>query len=105
MKIDNLKMLQKVIAFCRKQNVTSIKIDGIELTISLQSRTEKRPKGRDLSLDLDIPEANIPVPQFQGSSQPIVKDKDFTQGEIETPDELSEEQLMMWSAQGQNETM
>jgi hypothetical protein len=88
MDISNIKDLKAIIELCRKTGVTHIKTGELELTVSLKDNTERRPRGRDLSLD--FPEANISVPQ---PNLPIkaVADKIAT-------DELTPEQLLFYSS-------
>lgn len=85
MKIENLKELQKVIQLCRRQGVSVIKIDGIEMVLS-----EAAKPGRKVDFARDFPEASIPVPQYNGPVQAIA-DKIAT-------DELTPDQLMFYSA-------
>jgi hypothetical protein len=90
--IDSLKDLQKLLALCKKQGVTSIKIDGIELTLTLNNE----PKRSHIDLDA-FPEANIRVPQY---TQVSVQDTatEVIEPKIDMPDELTDEQLMFYSA-------
>lgn len=81
MTIDNLKDLEKIIRLCRKQGVITIKIDGIELTLGPAPQKTYKP----IDIAKDIPEASIKVPV-----------PNFVQGPVET-EELSEEQMLMWS--------
>lgn len=89
MQIDNLRDLKKVIKLCQDNGVTAIKIDGIEMTIT--------PKAIGTSkIDYDaFPEAHIPVPTYNSSASVETHDSP-----IDMPDELSEEQLMYYSAKG-----
>jgi hypothetical protein len=92
MKIENLKQLQKLIAVCRKTGVQSIKVDGIEFHLGQLPNTS-RPVDRLKSFV--SPEADIAVPIYNGG--------DFTGQSTEIQDkidtsELTDEQLMMWSA-------
>lgn len=93
MKIETLKDFKQVLQLCQRMGVTEIKIDGIEAKISLQSKPIKRT-----SIDLDLPpEAYIPVPQYQA---PIASEATIDT-DIDMPDQLSEEQLMYYSATGE----
>jgi len=96
MTIDSLKDLQKVIQLCRKTGVTLIKIDGIELQLGPKPTTSSKK----VDYASDFPEANIPVPQFQGYSQP--SDIQQVADKIATS-ELTEEQLLFYSSTGQAE--
>lgn len=90
MTISSLKDLQKLLKLCRQQGVTSIKVDGIELTLNLN---EQRTRSY---IDSDaFPEANIRVPQY---TQINVQDTEGIEPKIDMPDELSPEQLMFYSA-------
>lgn len=114
MKIESLKELQKVIALCRKTGVQSIKVDGIELILG----AEPRKASKSLDYSSDFPEASVQVPQFQGYSTPISSEtidftisNDMVAAQMEALDtqqiadkiaisELTEEQLLFYSAQG-----
>lgn len=93
--IENLKDLQKIIALCRKQGVTHIKIGDLEL--NLGSMPPKPSKPVDYSND--FPEANIQVPQYEEYSAPDTLDTKAIADKIATS-ELTEEQLLFYSAQG-----
>lgn len=85
MKIESLKDLRQVVKLCRDNGVSAIEIDGIKMEVSLASKPPK--KHRDLALD--IPEANIKVPAYNGPTTPEIH-TDF--------DELTEEQKLFYSA-------
>jgi len=90
--LNDLKDLEKAIKICRRLGVQSIKIDGIELVLgSLPVKPTKISKSQDLGA---FPEANIKIPLFNGP-QPT---EDLPPDKIET-DDLTEEQMLMWSAQ------
>jgi len=86
MKLENIKDLQKVIQLCRKSGVDSIRIDNVEFhlgpkpmrysnkALKLEESTTYAPGG--ITAD-----TQVPVPPM--------------------PDELTEEQLLMWSVQEQ----
>lgn len=111
MKVENLKDLQKVIQLCRKNGVSAIELDGIKMNI--ESMPIKSKTLTDIAND--FPEASIKVPAYNGeavggiirgavgygSTAKAVADKIAT-------DELTEEQLMFYSARqetpGQDET-
>ena len=93
MKINSIKDLQKVLKLCRQTGVTTIEIDGVKLTLGPQPVSVRAPH-----IDLDaFPEANIRVPQYSP-----IQAQDTANSPIDTkidmPDELSEEQLMFYSA-------
>lgn len=85
MNIESLKDLEKVLKLARKLGVTTMKVDNIEF--QLGSIPERSKRSDFTSLELP-PEANIPVPQYQVSSE---AEKILTE-------ELTQEQLLMWSA-------
>jgi hypothetical protein len=83
-KIESPKDLQKLIQLCRKTGVKSISIDGITLELGQEptkypARRTKRANGKTLTTDgtQDVPDL------------------------VDSPDELTEEQLMFYSAVGQ----
>lgn len=89
MKIDSLRDLNKLILLCRKHHLNHIEVDGIKLefgNIPVKSRIYKPVS------DFKSPYEDVKVPQPNIAPE-------LTQ--IDTPDELSEEQLLMWSAAGQ----
>lgn len=81
MKIDNIKQLQKVIRLCKREGVEHIIVDGIEININLSYAAVKPKTGAKEIMPIYTP---------GGVTQDL---------KIET-DELSEEQLMMWSVEG-----
>lgn len=92
MKIDSLNDLKKVIELCQKQGVTTIKVDGIELTFGIKPTKSKTYKTEVFT------EADIKVPQFNGIANPNVSQ--YVSDTIET-DGMTDEQLLMWSAQSE----
>ena len=102
MTIDSIKDLQKVIALCRKTGVVSIKVDGIELQLGAAPIKTKVQQAIDYSAD--FPESSIPVPQFQGYSAPTEGETTVTHVQAVADkiasDELTDEQLLFYSAQG-----
>lgn len=87
----DIKKLKQIIQLCRKTGVTSIKLDGLELQLGAMPMQRKI---QDFSID--FPEANIKVPQYQELTE--VNTKEMAD-KIAT-DELTEEQLLFYSAQG-----
>jgi hypothetical protein len=73
MKVETLQQLSKLIALCRKQGVDKISVDGI--TVELGAPPLKAIKTKETL--------------YQGALTENTK--------IETPDELTPEQLLMWS--------
>jgi hypothetical protein len=98
MKIDTLKTLEKLIKLSRKLNVLSMEVDGVKFLLGAEPTKEHRP----IELPQDplelavIPEPNIYDPIAQAKAvaaraTQAIKDR------IDTPDDLSEEQLMNYS--------
>lgn len=81
MKVETLKDLKKVILLCRETGVDILKVDGIELVLGSQPQ----PKA--------VKRSNSPVENFSSAVGPDTP--------IETPDELTPEQLMFYSASDQ----
>lgn len=79
MTIQSIKELDKLMQLCRKRGVRSIKIDNIEFYIETESEAPTKAM-TELAPDVFDP-GTIPPPT-----------------KIDTPDELSEEQLLMWSS-------
>lgn len=79
--IDSLKDLEKLVKVMRKTGISKIKIEGIELELSsIAVPATKQPK-------LAVGEEHTFVP---GGIDADTK--------IDTPDELTEEQLLNWSS-------
>ena len=81
MTLSSLKELDKLMVLCRKRGVKSITLDGITFVMS-----DEEPVTYKSKLDPQI------VPGLEESV--------YTQNEhlkIETPDALTQEQLLMWS--------
>lgn len=93
MQIDSLKDLEKVLKLARKLGVTTMKVDNIEF--QLGSIPEKSKRSDFSNLDLPI-EANIPVPQYQGTVSAQLAAKAAAQQAI-SEGQLTEEQMLMWS--------
>lgn len=90
MKIDSLRDLQKVLRLCRKEGVTDITVDGIALHLGpLPVKVSNKP----IAAFSDFPEAQVPVPPFNGSTDSVI-DK------IDMPDQLTDEQKLFYSAIG-----
>jgi hypothetical protein len=87
MTIGSLKDLEKLVKLCRKVGIDAIKIDGIEL--SLATMPYKASKDRSLR--------QYTAAEF---SQPGI-----SEARIDTPDELTDEQLLFYSAQSHAETV
>lgn len=89
MKIDTLKELKQLVKACRQLGIDKIKVDNVELELSAISPDTSR-KGRKFVTSAS--EEHVFVP---GGIDADTK--------IDTPDELTEEQLLMWSSQGGQE--
>lgn len=83
MKIESLKDLSKLIALCRKTGVQSIRVDNIEMHL-----------GADPTPKRAAPKKQAQAPTMRST---VVTDGDKIDP-IET-DELTPEQLLMWSVQ------
>lgn len=101
MKVASLKDLKKLLQLCREQGVHSIKLDGMEFGLLPTAPVKAGKRIADLINNTETTEESIRIPQYT----PIVTDG--SPDTITTPDELTEEQLMMWSSQGagRNETV
>jgi hypothetical protein len=97
MKIDSLRDLKKLLQLCRQQGVQSIKLGEIEFHLgNLPTVRKSQTVNEEV-----FPEELIQVPQFTpvpaNTVLPTVAQT--VQDQIET-DELSEDQLLFYSAQG-----
>lgn len=90
MTITSTKDLEKIIILCQKHGVTAIELDGIKLNLGPKPTGKRRYK--QVPMDLS-PEANLKVPQFTPMAKTIAD-------QIDT-DELSDEQLMFYSARAE----
>jgi hypothetical protein len=95
MKIESHKQLESLIKMCMKNGVKSIQVDGISIELGDQPIKPKKYKQvaepQDL-LQSPTLEEEIQIPQMQ-----------YIQDDIKTPDELTEEQAMFWSSEGQQQ--
>lgn len=106
MKINNLSDLKKLIRACRELGVEAIKVDGLELAINHNlgpARKAIKPRKSLPDYSSDFPEAQISLmPKNATLSLPeALKSKsedELPSDLIDTPDELTEEQLLMWSS-------
>lgn len=90
MVVNSLKELDKLIQLCRKRGIQSIKVDNIEMHLG-----EQKPKTTYKKDSLIKDWANNPYNPGEITIPTSIPDT------IETPDELTEEQLMFYSAQSQ----
>jgi hypothetical protein len=91
MQIESLKELEKLIKLCRKQGLSSIKIDNIEFQLGSLPDKPRKSVFSDLELP---PEAKLTVPQFKSPVQ--------AEAEKIATDALTEEQMLMWSARSED---
>ncbi len=90
MKISTLKDLEKIVKFCRKQAITDIKIDGIELHIGSLPMKAK-------SVRQSVQSQTPTIAQYM----PIITEQDKIVQEVSAieSDELTEDQKMFWSSE------
>lgn len=89
MKVENLKELEKLVKLCRRTGVQAIKIDGIEFALGADPQASIVKSAIDETV---FPEANIRVPKPNIAQVTDQVDK------VDMPDELTQEQLMFYSA-------
>ncbi len=88
MKITSVKELEKLLKLCRKQGVTSIKMDGVELSLG---PLPKAPSVPSRTIDNEVfPEATLTVPAYNGPEN-TEPDK------VDMPDALNPEQMLFYS--------
>jgi len=89
MTINTISELEKLIKLCKKHSLRAIKVDNIEFAIE---NIQSKPQIEDV-----FPEAQIKIPAYNGikldPSAPISEPE-----EVKTPDALTEEQLLYYSA-------
>lgn len=91
MTINTLKDLDKLIALCRKRGIQSIKVDNVELKLGDMPTHTRHLVGN--------------------TKKQLIFEDTFVLGEIsettkiDTPDQLTQEQLLMWSAGTTSETL
>jgi hypothetical protein len=94
MTINSLKELKNLLQLCRRQGVQVMKVDGMEF--ALGELPKKYPKARPQpkpEIDLNaFPEADLRIPAF--NPPPTMPDQ------VDTPDELTDEQMLFYSAEG-----
>jgi hypothetical protein len=90
MKIENIRDLEKIIRVCRKTGVDIIKIGDIEIVLDKSFKTALR---QSKALKTDIKGIELPGGIDESTKIEIP--------DIATPDELSDEQLMFYSAGAQ----
>lgn len=85
MKIDSIKDLERLLKLAQKLGAYQMEVDGIKFVLTPQVKNKKLAHSNFSQL---APEASVQVPQFNG---------DFDKSDTIETDELSEEQLLMWS--------
>lgn len=94
-KVTGIKDLTKIIALCRKQGVVAIEVDGVKLSLGPD------PKPRPTPIDLNaFPEAAVRIPQYSPIQAQDTANEPIDIA-IDMPDELTEEQLMFYSAKAE----
>lgn len=88
MKVNTIKDLQKLVQLCRKTGIDAIEVDGVKLNLGPAPKRQRRAK----SVASDFPEADLKVPQYTPSEE------ESTTEETISTDELTPEQLLMWSS-------
>ncbi len=92
MEIKTQKDLENLIKMLRKQGVDIIKVDGIEMHLG---KMPLKASNRSKAMSYIAPEESIKIPQYNGpQAQEEPKD------DIDT-DDLSEEDLLFYSATGE----
>lgn len=95
MKVNTIKELESVLKLCRKQGVTDIKIDGIELHILPQTQGKmKSPQQRGI----EFPDLPMITPGNITETTPIAEAVQIA------TDELSEEELLFYSSRQETGT-
>ena len=90
MKVNSLKEFKALVKACRSLGIDAMEVDGIKFNLGRLPQSSKYiPEVSNYSV-----EADIKVPQFNG---PI------TDVEVPATEQLTEEQLLYYSAQGHNE--
>ena len=88
MKIDNLKDLKKLIDLCRKTGIEAIEVDGVKMNLGPMPTTQARI----------APQSSILAPADQTEYIP----GGITETMSIPTNDLTEEQMLFWSSQGQN---
>lgn len=91
MKIDSLKDLEAVIKLCRKTGIEHIIVDGVELNLGPVPIVYKAPKATTVT-------NGISLPSMQWTSS--VAHTPGEDAKITVPDQLSDEEMLFYSVQG-----
>lgn len=93
MKISTLKDLQKLLKVCQENGVDAIKVPGEHGQIEMSIRPQTKPtKTRRIPAEVfsqPTPDEEVKIPAFQPTPEAP---------DIETPDELTDDQLLNWSS-------
>lgn len=84
MAIENLKDLKKFLQLCRQQGVESIKFDGVEVYLG-QQPTNSKPNRKVAAKSIVSAAPTLPG---------VITEDTY----IDTPDALTDEQKLFWSA-------
>lgn len=98
MKIDSLKQLEQLLKLARKHGVEGMEVDSIKFNLGPE------PRKRSINVSTTgeaFPEAEVKVPAFNGVLKDNLNTSDITPHDSIKSDELTEEQLLMWSATGE----
>ncbi len=87
MEIKTLNDLKKIVQLCRKQGVQSLSLGTLVLHLGPAPRQASKP----IDYSSDIPESKVQIPKFTG---------EISAPEPVSTDELTAEQLLMWSVGG-----
>jgi hypothetical protein len=90
MTIQNLKDLEKLIKLCRKNGVSTMSVDGINMVLQIENKRTTQAKSIDSNV---FPEENVSVPRYT----PVPEETASQIEQIET-DSLTDEQLLNWSS-------
>lgn len=96
MKIDSLRQLKELMKLCQSHGVENIEVDGIKMEIRQLPKAVKRSnKPLPVPIMTGVEDARIPTPNLYRSPWKTVE---VPTDLIDTPDELTEEQLLNWSS-------
>ena len=98
MKINTLKDFQKLVQTCRKLGVDAMEVDGIKFNLGPAPKVNRRA-----SFENDFPEADIKIPAYNPITNPTVTYTSETAADIIKSDSLTEDQLLFYSAENQDE--
>lgn len=88
--INSLKDFKALVKLCRKHGIDAMEVGDIKFNLGPAPKTSSKRKSKGIDLDMP-PEANISIPRFTGEVSPP---------DVIPTTELSEEDLMFYSATG-----